>query len=532
VNETIRQYWERTTQYWNQFNRTQKIMFGSVVLFIILTFTLSIYLFSKTEYSIAYTDLNATDAAAIREYLNTEGIPYEFSSDGTALLVPTKNATQVKIDVESQNMLNGGSIGFGIFRDNISNFGMTDSQFEVLYTDGRGGEVEQLINGMDGVRRSKVLLTIPKQSVFLNANDPEQASASVVVSFKPGFKVTQPFIDTIYNLVSKSVSNLPLENITITNQENEMLPSSRINGGIENATNAASQQFLIKKQYEVDVRKNVESFLGRIMGPDKIIVNVVSTLNFDQKNRQEILFTPVNTIDQTGIERSVQEIQKSYSSEGADSTGGVPGTGDGDIPGYPGGANSGGTVNSEEVERIINYEVNEITNSIVSSPFVVEDLTIFAGIEPFIADDPESLTEETKNQIHSMLVNIIGTSLANSGKTFSQEELNSKVSVIAQPFYGKRDVFGESSNSSYLLYGIGAIAVLLAAAGGYYFAFMRRKSPEIIEEELEATPQGDYPSIDFETVSQDNQVRKQLESLAKKKPDEFVDLLRTWLADE
>lgn len=530
MNETIRQYWERAVQYWNQFNKTQKIMFISVLAFIFLTFTLSIYLFSKTEYSIAYTDLTATDAAAISEYLNESGIPYKFSQDGSAIGVPTKNVTQVKIDVESQNMLNSGSIGFGIFRDNISNFGMTDSQFDVLYTDGKGGEVEQLINAMNGVSRSKVLLTIPKESVFLNTDDPDLASASVVVAFKPGFQVSQPFIDTIYNLVSKSVTNLPLENITITNQENEMLPSSRINGGIENSANVASQQFLIKKQFEVDIQKNVERFLGRIMSPDKVIVNVVSTLNFDQRNRQEVLFTPVNTIDQTGIERSVQEIQKSYSSEGGDNVGGVPGTGDGDVPGYPSGS-SGGAVSSEEVERIVNYEVNEITNSIVSSPFVVEDLTIFAGIEPFIADDPESLTAETKEQIHTMLVNVIGTSLANSGKDFSQEELNSKVSVIAQPFYGKKDLLGDSPTPTYLYYGIGAIALLLAAAAGYYFAFIRKKAPEIVEEELEPSPEG-YPSIDFETVSQDNQVRKQLESLAKKKPDEFVDLLRTWLADE
>jgi flagellar M-ring protein FliF len=36
----------------------------------------------------------------------------------------------------------------------------------------------------------------------------------------------------------------------------------------------------------------------------------------------------------------------------------------------------------------------------------------------------------------------------------------------------------------------------------------------------------------MENVSNESQVRKQLESLAKKKPEEFVNLLRTWLVDE
>jgi flagellar M-ring protein FliF len=502
-------------------------MFISVFVFIILTVIVLSINFSKTEYSIAYTDLNASDAAAIKEYLATAGIPYKFTNDGTAIGVPTKNVTDVKIDVESQNLLQSGSIGFGIFRDNISNFGMTDNQFDVLHIDAKAGEIEQIINAMNGVSDSKVLLTIPERSVFINTDQPDEASASVVIKFKPGFQVTQAKVDTIYNLVSKSVTNLPLDNITISNQDDEMLPSSRANGGIGNSTDAASQQFLIKKQYEVDIQKNVEVFLGKILDPDKVIVHVVSTLNFDQKNSQEKLFTPV--VDQQGIERSVQEIQKSYSSEGGGDAGGVPGTGEGDVPGYPG-ASDGGTVNSEESETIVNYEVNEITRSIVSSPFIVEDLTIFAGIEPLVPDDPESLPEETLTQIQAMLANIIGTSLANSGKTFTPEELISKVSVISQPFYGKQDVFGESNTNTYLMYGLGALALALAAVAGYFF--FKRRQPEIIEEELAVSTQTDYPSIDLDNMSHDNQVRKQLESLAKKKPDEFVDLLRTWLADE
>jgi flagellar M-ring protein FliF len=40
------------------------------------------------------------------------------------------------------------------------------------------------------------------------------------------------------------------------------------------------------------------------------------------------------------------------------------------------------------------------------------------------------------------------------------------------------------------------------------------------------------PSIDLENIANENQVRKQLESLARRKPDEFVNLLRTWLVDE
>lgn len=537
MNETVRQYWERTIQYWNEFNRTQKIMFISVFIFIILTLVILISYFSKTEYSLAYTNLNINDAAIIREYLEDAGIPYRFSANGTAVGVPTKLVNDVKIEVASQNMLHGGSIGFGIFRDNMSSLGMTENQFDVLYTDARAGEIEQLIKSMAGINGAKVLLTMPKQSVFLSADGPEEATASVVVSFQPGFQsqVSQPFVDTLYSLVSKSVPNLPIENIKIAdNLTNELLlPSTEGQLGMGHSSTTADSQFQIKKQYEVDIQRNVESFLGSIFGRDRVIVNVVASLNFDQKSSHEVLFQPVKEQQQTGIERSVQEIQRLYTSEGADGSS-VVGTTEGDTNSwYPGVGATGGSVSSEDIETIINYEVNEITSTIISSPFFVEDLTISVGIEPYIPDDPESLTEETKDEVRMMLANIIGTSLASSGKPITSEEMNQKVSVIAHPFYGKQLIEPATSASTYLMYAIAAFAVILAAAAGYYVAFVRRRKAQMAEEELIETQEEQMiPSLDTEFIQQENQLRTQLELLANRKPEEFVDLLRTWLVED
>ena len=47
-----------------------------------------------------------------------------------------------------------------------------------------------------------------------------------------------------------------------------------------------------------------------------------------------------------------------------------------------------------------------------------------------------------------------------------------------------------------------------------------------------AAGKAELPTIDIENVTNDNQVRKQLETLAKKRPEDFVNLLRTWLVDE
>lgn len=529
MNEKLLQYWNKYTQYWKQVNRKQKIIFLSGVALILLTLILVTYNFSKTEYVQAFTDLDPSDASAITEYLAAQDIEYKLSTDGRSIGVPATEAAKVKINVESQGLMKNGSLGYGIFKENLSGLGMTDNEFDVLSVDAKAGEVQQLINAMNGVENSKVLITMPEKSVFLN-DEIEQSSASVVVKFKTGYKPDQQRIDTIYNLVAHSVPDLPMDNISISDQNNELLPSSKSTGGLGTTTDVVLQQFEIKKKFESDIQLNVHKLLGTILGPGKVVVSVVSSLNFDKKNSTQNLVTPVNTADQKGIEISLEKIQKSYSSDGSSTDGGVPGTGQTDIPGYPGGSDSGKT-ESEEISEKVNYDVNRITNEIVSSPYAVKDLTINVAVEPPKSDDPTSLSQETTDAIKQILVNIVAASLADSGQTLTDDQLAKKVSVLAHSFEGKPAEASNSIFKSPWFYGLGAVALAIIAVGA--LSIWRKRRKEALEEELPVAEQAvQVPTIDLENVSNENQVRKQLESLAKKKPEEFVNLLRTWLADE
>ncbi len=531
MNETLSRYWAKVTQYWNQVNRTQKIIFISGLALIIAMIAILTYSFSRTQYVAAFTQLDANDAAAITDYLKKQGITYKLSEDGKSIGVPQAMANQVKIDVESQGLMKNGSLGYGIFRNNISSFGMTDNEFNLLSVDAKAGEIQHLINNMNGVYNSKVLINQPQQSVFLNDNQ-NQSTASVVIQFSPGYRPDQHQIDTIYNLVSHSVSNLPLDNITISDQNGEFTPSSSGSaaGGLAAATGIAEQQLQFRKQFELDIQKNVYQLLSRVIGPDKVVVSVFSSLNFDKKNTTENLVTPVNTVDQKGIEISVEKIQKSYSSEGGSASGGVPGTGPNDVPGYPGTSGTGNS-NSEETTDRVNYDVNRITNQIVSSPYQVKDLTINVAVEPPVSNDPNSFTPELKTAIQQILKNVVGASLADSGQKLTDEELAKKVLVFAHSFDGKPTIPKQSFLSTPIFFGMAGVA-LAAIGAAVFLALRRRKSSVAAEEEILQTPQLEFPTLDVDQVSNESQVRKQLESLAKKKPEEFVDLLRTWLVDE
>ncbi|WP_274361485.1 flagellar basal-body MS-ring/collar protein FliF [Paenibacillus thermotolerans] len=528
MNESLVRLRESLLRFWNQYSQKQRIFFIAAFILSVATIAILVAQFSKTEYSVAFTNLNPSDAANVKAYLESAGVPYKLSTDGRTIGVPSTEVASVKIDVASQGLVTNGSIGYEIFTENMNSWSMTDNQFDVINDSARAGEIQKLINQISGVSSSQVLINKPKESVFLPADGAEQqASASVVVQFAPGLPPDQAKIDTIYNLVAKSVQGLNLDNITISDQNGELLPSSKLGGGTGALSGVIEKQLQVKKQFELDLQRNITSFLAPLVGRDNVVVSVFSTLNFDKKTSQENLVKPVNEEDGLGIPISSQEKQDTVTSEGG-TAGGTPGTGESDIPGYPATSANQGNYESESIERVTNYEVNRITNQIESSPYVVKDLTISVGLGA-------NASQETVQQVETLLANIVGTSLANNGQQLTQEELLSRVSVISGSFQAAADTAQSGPMNQALLYGLLGAGVVALLAGGGFVVMRRKKAKEEeiarIEAELEAAQKVE-PVIDIETVNNESQIRKQLESLAKRKPEEFVNLLRTWIVDE
>lgn len=490
---------------------------GLILLIIVLT-----YMFSRTEYELAFQHLDASDAAAIMEQLNESGVPYKLGPDGTSISVPAADASKVKVEIGSQGIVRNGSIGFESFAESASQFGMTDNEFGVRYRNALNGEVQRLLNAMDGVQRSNVLINLPEKSVFAGAAE-EQASASITMQFKNGFRPSQEQIDAYFNLVKTAVPNLSVENITITSQEGELVPSDKAGGGASFASSAVEAQFQIQRKYENDLKRNIQSFLGRIVGMDNLVISVNSTMNFDQVVSTENLVRPQEG-SSSGVVIS-EEIKSSMTQGATGAAGGVAGTGETDVPGYQA-VDGSSSSSSEESSRISNYEVNRIQNQIVQSPYVVRDLSIGVGVQEGV------LSEENRQLVMSYLTTVVRTSLAQSGQELTDEAVSQKVSLISQPFAQP----GDSPAGGLPLGTILAIAGGALAIGAVivYVLMRRRKQAELAaaEEMSIEPPKVELPTIDLDQVTTESQMRKQLEQFAKRKPDDFVNLLRTWLVDE
>jgi flagellar M-ring protein FliF len=521
VNEKWARVREKLLGFWNQYSKAQKWVLASTAALLLFAIILLTYLFTRTEYELAFQNLDSTDAAAIIEYLDGNGIAYQLNDAGTSISVPSASASEVKVAIGSQGLIQNGSIGFAEMSKSSSAIGTTDQEFNVKFRNALNGEIQQLLLSKQGISKVKAIVTLPEDSVFLNESDKDKATAAVVMTFKPGFRPKQEEIDSYYNLVKSAVPNLDVKDITISSSTGDLTPSSQLGGGAAGGA-LYETQFAIQNEFENTLKRNIQQFLNPIVGMDNMVVSIVSSLNFDKKISTEQLVEPLKDNDNKGIEISAQNSTETY--EGQDGqSGGVAGTGETDVTNYPGGASSGSS-SSEKVSSTVNYEVNRITNNIDYGPYKVKDLSINVGV------DSANMTPEKLTEIQGVLLRSARVLLAESGLELSDEALAQRVSVMSQSFEGNDVSSGGTSPSTFWLAGAGLLALALLGGGGYYVYRRRKAAREAAE--LAAMPRVEMPTIDIDNVANESQVRKQLESLAKRKPDEFVNLLRTWLVDE
>ncbi|MFC5401933.1 flagellar basal-body MS-ring/collar protein FliF [Cohnella soli] len=524
MNEKWARVQEKLLGFWNQYSKTQKWVLASTAALLLFAIILLTYLFTRTEYEVAFSNLDSADAASIMEELDKGGISYKLGDAGTSISVPSASASRVKVDIGSKGLVQSGSVGsFAKMSESSSALGMTEDEFKVKYLNALNGEVQQLLMSKQGISRVKALVTLPEESVFLNDSDKEKANAAVVITFKPGFRPKQEEVDSYYNLVKSAVPNLSVKDITITSSTGDLQPSDALGGeGGTSLGGTYQNQFEIQSQFENTIKRNITNFLNKIVGPDNMVVSVVSTLNFDKKQSTEQLVQPLPNNDNKGIVIGEQNQSETY--QGADGkSGGVAGVGETDVSNYPASGSSGSS-SSEKVSSTINYEVNRITNNIDYGPYKVKDISINVGV------DSTNMTPERLTEIQNVLRSSARTLLADSGLELTDEALAQRVTVLSQPFSQLDGSGGGTTPSSFWLAGAGLLALALLGGGGYLI-YRRRKAAREAEE-LAALPKVEMPTIDLDGVANESQVRKQLESLAKRKPDEFVNLLRTWLVDE
>ena len=119
-----------------------------------------------------------------------------------------------------------GRIGFEIF--DKTNFGITDFAEHVNYRRAVEGELERSVMALAEVQQARVHVTLPKDSVFTDSQEP--AKASVLVGLRPGLRLSAQNVFAITNLVSSAVEGLTPGSVSVVDMNGNLLSRPRHGG--------------------------------------------------------------------------------------------------------------------------------------------------------------------------------------------------------------------------------------------------------------------------------------------------------------
>jgi flagellar M-ring protein FliF len=297
----------RLRTVWDSQSRQNRILAitGIAVLIAAIAGLSYLYFGRQPSYDTLFSNLSAEDAATVQAQLKTDKVPYKISGDGKTIYVPSQYVSDERVAIAGSGVLKGGGVGYELF--DRTNFGMTEFQEKLDKTRAIEGELQRTIDGLDPVESSKVNIAAPDQSLYTSTQEP--TTASVAVKTKPGATLTPAQVKGITQLVANAVSGLKPENVTIVNQDGQiLLPGQGATGnGPDNAQPDAlkmtQEQLLAKTRYESALQQSIQTMLDETLGKKHAVARVSTRMDFDANSSDSKTYAPQGTVLSQQTER-------------------------------------------------------------------------------------------------------------------------------------------------------------------------------------------------------------------------------------
>lgn len=268
------------------------------------------------EYRVLYSNVNDRDGGAIIAALNQMNVPYKFADGGGAILVPATQVHEARLRLAGLGLPKGSVVGFEMM--DASRLGTSQFLEQVNFQRALEGELARSIQSISAVGAARVHLAIPKPSVFLR--EQQKPSASVLVNLNAGRSLDAGQVSAIVHLVSSSVPDLPVKNVTVVDQGGNLLSASN-DAPDQDGLDPAQLKYV--KTLEQDYAQRIEAIVAPVVGADNVHAQVTADVDFSQTEQAEETYRPNQSAASAAI-RS-QTSSESSSAGGGAQSGGVPG---------------------------------------------------------------------------------------------------------------------------------------------------------------------------------------------------------------
>jgi len=276
---------------WDSLSNSQRI---SIIAVAVLTVA-GLYAFSQwrheSDFRPLYTSMAPEDAAAVVQKLRESGVEYRLADNGATVLVPSAKQAESRLTLAAAGLPKTGRIGFELF--DKSNFGATEFVEHINYQRALEGELERSVMSLAEVEQARVHITMAKDSVFLEQQQP--AKASIMVKLRPHAQISPQNVIAITNLVASAVEGLAPESVSVVDMNGNLLSRPRRLGGPDGSQSTA-EALELRQQFEKDLVTKIRATLEPVLGPDRFRAGASVDIDLTSGDQQEETFDPTKSV--------------------------------------------------------------------------------------------------------------------------------------------------------------------------------------------------------------------------------------------
>ena len=236
----------------------------------------------EPEYRTLFSSLEDRDGGAIVTALTQMNVPYKFSDNGSAILVPADRVHETRLQLAEQGLPRGGTVGFELLDQ--ARFGASQFSEQITYQRALEGELISSIQALQAVQEARVHLAIPRESLFVRER--QAPTASVLLTLYPGRALSETQVSAITWLVSSSVPNLSAENVSVVDQNGRLLTSptgeAAADGNRRSLVNDIEQRAV----------QRILTLLSPLLGSSNVRAQASADVDFAQREQTSEVYRP------------------------------------------------------------------------------------------------------------------------------------------------------------------------------------------------------------------------------------------------
>lgn len=482
---------DRLRDFWTRLTPNQRILLGSLGGAFVVLLVLVLSWASRPEYSVLYANLDAGDASAIVDRLQSEGVEYEIGEGGRTIKVPQSRVHEMRLSMAAEGLPSSGT-GYELL--DSSKLGWTDFVQKFQHRRALEGEIARSIQTIAQIQSARVHLVVPEPSLFIEEEKP--ATASVVLQLRSGGRLEPGQIAGIVHLVSSAVEGLSPDHVTLLDTAGHLLSAPNS----DPLLGASSDQLALVEKKEEELTGKVQSLLEAVLGRGKSVTRIAVEMDFAKTESTVESFDAENPVVRS-------ETTTNATSDAGERT------------------ESGTT----------NYEISKRVERTVKPAGTVERITasVFVDGSYDEAEGGEKVYVPRTDEEMAKFENIIRTAIGfdeGRGDQLTVENIAFDNSVEEEE---RRDMVNAQRTELLTQIGgrVGSIA-LVALVLFFAVRLVRRSQlfnpppPVIVEEEKTQ----ENPLL-LQKPKEAELMRNRITEMARQKPDEVSRILRSWLRE-